>query len=63
MEYIDGMNLKEFIELYRNSDSPIKREFILSFIYQISLGLQVIHKNNIIHGEIEPENILIIKLR
>ena len=60
MEYIDGMNLKEFIELYRNSDSPIKREFILSFIYHISLGLQVIHKNNIIHGEIAPENIFIM---
>ena len=53
------MNLKTFIELYRNSEVPIKRIFILSFIYHISLGLQVIHENNIIHGEIEPENIFI----
>ena len=59
MEYIDEMNLKTFIELYNNSDVPIERVFILSFIYHISLGLQVIHENNIIHGEIEPENIFI----
>ena len=59
MEYCDGTNLKVFIELYRNANVPIQRSFILTFIYYISLGLQEIHKNDIIHKEIKPENIFI----
>ena len=59
MEYIDAMNLKTFIELYRNNNELINRSFILLFIYHISLGLQEIHNNNVIHKEIKPENLFI----
>ena len=59
MEYCEGTDLKSFIELFRRANIPIKREFILIYIYYISLGLKEIHKNNIIHKEIKPENLFI----
>ena len=56
MEYCDETNLRTFIDLFKISKTPIKKEFILLFIYYLSEGLKEIHKNQIIHGNIKPEN-------
>ena len=36
-----------------------KKNAIKAFIYQITFGLYILHKNNIIHHDIKPSNILI----
>ena len=59
MEYCDETNLRTFIDLFKISKTPIKKEFILLFIYYLSEGLKEIHKNQIIHGNIKPENLFL----
>ncbi|MCM8806987.1 MAG: serine/threonine protein kinase [Candidatus Omnitrophica bacterium] len=55
MEYIDGKNLKEY--LYEREKWTL--ELILDICYKIGKGLEYIHKNNIVHKDVKPDNVLI----
>ena len=59
MEYAGNSNLKKFIEANEYKDQYIDEKIIQDFIIQICSGLKEIHKNNIIHRNINPDNILI----
>ncbi len=57
MEYVDGKNLKEI--LYEREKFPF--ETIIKICYKAGKGLSYIHKHNIIHKDIKPDNILVSK--
>ncbi len=57
MEYIEGKTLSEFIKS-KNDPDYIDHEFP-NIIHKILLGLNYLHRNDIIHFDIKPENILV----
>ena len=59
MGYTGKTNLKQFINSYKNKGSFIEEEKIKNIIVQICLALKEIHKSNLIHRDLTPENIYI----
>ena len=59
-EYGGNSDLRKFIERESESESQLIEEKIIeNIIIQICSGLKEIHKNNIIHRDINPSNIFI----
>ena len=59
MEYGGESDLSKFIKLYRDKNSFIDEKIISNIIVQICLALKEIHKNNLIHRDLTPDNIFI----
>ena len=55
MELIQGKTLKEII----NSDGVLPWKWSINVAIQIASALEVAHKNNIVHRDIKPHNIII----
>ena len=55
MEYIEGESLKEIIE----KKGPLPPETVADYAIQISSALLAAHKNNLVHRDIKPQNILV----
>ncbi|NLM49248.1 MAG: Stk1 family PASTA domain-containing Ser/Thr kinase [Epulopiscium sp.] len=55
MEYIQGKTLKQMID----EEAPFSSTKTLKFGLDIASALQHAHKNNIIHRDIKPQNILV----
>ncbi|MFZ3107170.1 MAG: protein kinase, partial [Candidatus Hydromicrobium sp.] len=55
MEYVEGKSLKEIIE----KKGPLPPETVTDYAIQISSALLMAHKNNLIHRDIKPQNILV----
>jgi len=55
MEYIDGMSLSDVIKI----DAPMNYKEAISIAKQIASALSLAHKNNIIHRDIKPHNIMV----
>lgn len=53
MEYIDGYNLKHFIE---NRTLTMKQ--MINIIIRLCEGLDFLHQNNVVHRDIKPANFL-----
>ena len=56
-EYYEEINLRQFINKYKNEKKLIGRNLIYHIMKEISLGLKEIHNNNLIHGALIPENL------
>ena len=57
MEYVDGTSLKELI----NKKAPFDEETTLGISVQIANGLLHAHKNEVVHRDIKPQNILVTR--
>lgn len=55
MEYVKGMNLKEYIE----QCSPIPYQRVIEIMEQILNAVSEAHANGIIHRDLKPQNILL----
>lgn len=54
-EYVNGMNLTEFIE--KQDQSP---QNCWKVIQSIAKGMELLHSLDIIHGNLKPENVLLV---
>ena len=57
MEYVDGMTLKDYI----NKHGAINWQEAVKITIQICSAIDHAHKNNIVHRDIKPHNILMTK--
>lgn len=55
MEYVEGESLKEIIE----KKGPLPPDTVAGYAIQISSALLMAHKNNLVHRDIKPQNILV----
>jgi len=53
-QFIQGGPLSNWLD-----DSPLNFNFALSILYQIADGLDYVHRNDVVHRDIKPDNILI----
>lgn len=56
-EWIEGQPLDKFLE--NNPSYFSDRKNIKRFIYQLTAGLDYLHRNGIIHGDLKPSNIML----
>lgn len=56
MEYIEGVTLKQWIT---DQQQPVPLDKVRQIIEQIAKGLQAIHRLEMIHQDIRPENIML----
>ena len=56
-EYLDSINLQE----YMNQNECISWEEAIHFCVQILSALHYAHERNVIHGDIKPKNVIILK--
>lgn len=55
MEYVDGKNLKDYIQLH----SPLSVPAVLAILAQLLHALSLCHAKNVIHRDLKPQNIMI----
>ena len=57
MEFLDGEDLSKMIK----REGALKQEQITDYIFQAALGLQHIHENDMVHRDIKPGNLMVVK--
>ena len=60
-EYYEDLNLRQFINKYKKEKILISQNLIYHFLKEICIGLKEIHNQNIIHRNLNPDNIYFTK--
>src|SRR5262249_23242294 len=55
MEYVEGMDLGQFVE----QAGPLPLEMACEFVRQVAQGLQHAHQLNLVHRDIKPANLFL----
>jgi serine/threonine-protein kinase len=55
MEYVDGIQLEKYVKKY----GPLDTKKALAIFIEICKGIEAIHDQGYLHGDIKPENIII----
>lgn len=58
MEYIDGISLKEYL---KENGGKLKYDEVLNLLKPVMQSLAVVHKKNLLHRDISPDNIMLDK--
>ena len=61
MEYTDGTTLRSYIDHRRLRGQRIPQGEILNCAKQVLLGLSEAHKHRIVHRDVKPQNIIVMK--
>ena len=56
MEYVEGENLKQKM---RRMEQPFSQEEALALLYPILLAVDTMHRQNVLHRDISPENLIL----
>ena len=56
MEYVEGENLKQKM---RRMEAPFSQEEALALLYPILLAVDAMHRKNVLHRDISPENLIL----
>ena len=59
MEFCDGLDLRKLINEHKENKSFINKHLIYHIIFNICLGLKEIHKKNLIHRDLKPDNLFL----
>lgn len=59
MEYVQGRNLRDILKSYLRQGKVIPTEEFLVIMRDIADALDYAHKNNIIHRDVKPSNIIV----
>lgn len=61
MEHVDNGTLDKYIDVIKKSNNNIDDKLLIKWVYQLSKVMYYLYKNNVVHCDIKPENILITK--
>ncbi|MFZ4826090.1 MAG: protein kinase domain-containing protein [Phototrophicaceae bacterium] len=59
MEFIDGSDLKKLIR----AEAPFNYDLAVNFAIQICAGIGYAHRNNLVHADVKPQNVLLTSQR
>ena len=57
MEYLEGCDLK----VYQKQHGPLSWDFLAPIVWELLRTLEILHKENLIHRDISPDNIFLTK--
>ncbi|XP_077965473.1 uncharacterized protein LOC120335729 isoform X2 [Styela clava] len=60
MEKCDPLNLYDYIESEIKEKIPFDADKYISFTFQIALGLDFLHNNDVLNRDLKPHNVLLI---
>ena len=59
MEFVEGQNLRQRLRTLQAQNQPMALSEVLALVYHVCEALTYAHQQNIIHGDIKPENIIL----
>ena len=62
LEFVDGGDLRSIIEPIDGQPNPQSKEFVLRAAKQIGAALAYLHQNDLIHGDVKADNVMVSKM-